>query len=184
MYEHELPTLSQISNWDVQHLVDAVGHWSRTADLWEESFHGVWQTTLHPGGSPWDGKAAETTQDLTWRDLVRVRGSAEAMRHAARIAHTGAESLSDVKRLALNAVDEAHTHGFAVAEDLAVTPDAHPASHLTAHPTRLITAAEHAEDIKHLAANLLALDHDIARRLHSAALAISEGIPYLAEGCA
>lgn len=173
MYEHELPTVTQINNWDVQHLIDAAAYWARTADLWDETFHDVWQTTLHPGGTIWDGTAADAAQDLTWRDLVRVRGCAEALRLTARIAGNGAESLSDVKRLTLSAIDDAQRAGFTVAEDLSVTKENNSAK-----------AEDHAEDIKHLAANLVALDHDIARRLHNASLGISEGIPYLAQGCA
>lgn len=183
MYEHELPTRSQITDWDVQHLIDASAYWARTAELWESTFHSVWQATLRPGGTEWDGDAADTAQDLTWRDLVRVRGSAEALRSVARIAHSGAESLCDVKRLALNAIDEAQLHGFAVGEDLSVSTS----PHLTAgHPLMMLQTAadEDAADIKHFAANLVALDHDIARRLHNAATGISEGIPYLARGCA
>lgn len=182
MYYYELPTLSQITNWDVRHLTDAAAHWAQTADLWEETFHGVWRTTMHPGGTAWEGAAADAAQDLTWRDLVRVRGCAEALRTAARIAQTGAESLRDVKRLALDAIDDAQTCNFIVAEDLAVTPAPRDAA------DRLTTgqahAEDHAEDIKHLAANLVALDHDIALRLHDTALGISEGVPYLKQGCA
>ena len=169
-----LPTLSQINAWDVQHLADAAAHWLRTADLWEQTFHDVWRATMTPGGTNWDGRAADAAQDLTWRDLVRVRGCAEALRHAARIANTGAESLFDVKRLTLDAIDEAHTHAFTVGEDLSVTG---------APPHAGVTADDYAEDIRHLAANLIALDHDIALRLRDAAHGISEGIPYLAQGC-
>jgi hypothetical protein len=137
---------------------------------------------LHPGGTTWEGDAADAAQDLTWRDLVRVRRCAEALRTAARIAQTGAESLCDVKRLALSAIDDAQTSHFIVGEDLSV---AHSPQHAA---DRLIMgqahADDHAEDIKYLAANLVALDNDIARRLHDTALGISEGIPYLSRGCA
>ena len=173
MYEHELPTVTQIAQWDVRHLTDAAAHWTRTADLWDETFHEVWQATLNPGGTIWDGTAADAAQDLTWRDLVRVRGCAEALRLTARIANSGAESLGDIKRLALSAIDDAQRAGFTVAEDLSVT-DVHNSA----------KAEDHSEDIKHFAANLVALDHDIARRLHNASLGISEGVPYLAQGCA
>lgn len=180
MYYYELPTLTQITNWDVRHLTDAAAHWSQTADLWEDTFHSVWRATMHPGGTRWEGTAADAAQDLTWRDLVRVRGCAEALRTAAQIAQTGAESLGDLKRLTLDAVDDAQTDDFVVGEDLSVTYSPHDGA------GRVTTAhtEDHAEDIKHLAANLVALDHDIARRLQDTALGISEGIPYLARGCA
>ena len=172
---YELPTLTQIRQWDVRHLTDAAVFWSGTADLWEQTFDDVWHATLCPGGSHWEGRAADAAQDMTWRDLVRVRGCAEALRHAARIAKTGAESLFDIRRLTLDAIDEACACSLVVGEDLSVTcRQQHPGP---AH------AADHAEDIRHLAANLVALDHDIARRLQSAALGINEGIPYLAQGC-
>ena len=106
MAELELPTLAQIADWDVQHLVDAAVQWNKTAELWENSFHDVWQGTLRPGGTTWEGSAAENAQDIAWRDLVKVRGSADSLRVAANIAHAGAASLSDVKRLALNAITD------------------------------------------------------------------------------
>lgn len=173
-----LPTLSQITQWDVRHLSDAATCWSETAELWEQAFHEVWQATVPLGCTCWDDEPVDATQeDLTLRDLIRVRGCADALRRAARIAHTGAISLVDIKRLTLNAVDEARASAMIVAEDLSVT-SARP------HTAAIASAADHAEDIRHLAANLVALDHDIALRLDDAAHRIGERIPYLALGCA
>ena len=166
MAELELPTLAQITDWDVQHLVDAAAQWNKTADLWENSFHDVWQGTLRPGGTTWEGSAAENAQDIAWRDLVKVRGSADALRTAASIAHTGAASLSDVKRLALNAIDEARTNEFTVAEDLSVN-EVRYRFVARERESRESMADDHSADIRHFAANLVALDRDIAHRLRA-----------------
>ncbi|MUL63555.1 hypothetical protein BOO86_03700 [Mycobacterium sp. CBMA 234] len=175
MNELELPTLAQITDWDVEHLVDAAAQWNRTADLWEDSFHDVWQGTLRPGGTTWEGSAAENAQDIAWRDLVKVRGSADSLRTAANIAHTGAASLHDVKRLALNAIDEAHTNEFTVADDLSVT-EVRYRFVARERESREAMADDHSADIRHLAANLVALDRDIAHRLRAAMAGIDAPI--------
>jgi hypothetical protein len=175
MTDVELPTLAQISDWDVHHLVDAAAQWNQTADLWEDAFQGAWQGTMRPGGTTWEGSAAETAQDLAWRDLVKVRGSADALRAAARIAHTGAASLRDVKRLALNAVEEARSNEFTVGEDLAVT-EVRYRFVARERESRESMADDHTADIRHHAANLVALDRDIAHRLRETMGGINDPI--------
>ncbi|WP_237752618.1 hypothetical protein [Mycolicibacterium aromaticivorans] len=46
-----VPSLSQILSWDTEHLQKAAADWTRTAELWEDSFTQVRQASLFPGGT-------------------------------------------------------------------------------------------------------------------------------------
>ena len=57
-----IPTLSQVQAWDTTHLDEAAQHWETTADLWEHTFTRIHQESQAPGGTVWQGAAAEAAQ--------------------------------------------------------------------------------------------------------------------------
>ncbi len=69
-----LPSLSQIMGWDTEHLTRASADWSATAEHWEEAFDSVHRGMLAPGGTVWEGEAADAAQERAFADLVEVRG--------------------------------------------------------------------------------------------------------------
>lgn len=54
-----VPTLSQIRAWSTDHLEAAATHWTQNATVWEDAFTKIHREAQHPGGTPWEGAAAE-----------------------------------------------------------------------------------------------------------------------------
>ncbi|SPM37728.1 hypothetical protein MRAB57_5577, partial [Mycobacterium rhizamassiliense] len=155
------PSLSEIEAWDVAHLENAATGWKATAEHWESSFTSIHRATVSPGGSVWEGLAAEAAQERALADLVKVRGLADALHESAAIARRGAETLDSAKRSVLDAVEEATSAGYVVGEDLSVMP------------TRAGLAAQaqaqvYAAGIQERAAQLVAHDAAIATNITAA----------------
>lgn len=144
------------------HLNQAATDWARTAEHWEETFTNVHRGTLAPGGTAWEGNAAEAAQDRTFGDLVTVRGLAESLREAAAVARRGADQLDHLKRHAVEAVNEARQAGFTVGEDLSVTDTSKSSGF------RIAAVRQHAATIAARAVALSTADNDIAARIVAA----------------
>lgn len=54
-----MPTRSDIEAWSVEHLETAGVHWRTTATQWESHFQTIHAGMLRPGGSTWEGEAAD-----------------------------------------------------------------------------------------------------------------------------
>jgi hypothetical protein len=72
-----IPSRSQISTWDTNHLVDAGATWRTNADHWQELFIQVARQMPAPGGPPWKGAASEAAQARATADAIRVGELAE-----------------------------------------------------------------------------------------------------------
>jgi hypothetical protein len=116
---------------------------------------------VSPGGTVWEGVAAEAAQERAFADLVKVRGLADLLHESAAIAHRGADTLDSAKRSVLDAVEEASSAGYVVGEDLSVTP---PRGGLAAQAQAQLYAA----DIQDRAAQLVAHDQAIAAEITTA----------------
>lgn len=162
-----LPTLTQIATWDTTHLRAAGQAWSVIADGWEEHFTSAQAASQAPGGSVWEGQAAEAAQNRTYDDLVKVRQLTDGLHGAAAVARRGADQLAEVKREVLDAVQHAEASGFTVGEDLSVTGRQQGGS-LAEQGQRRAKAAEHAATIKARAAKLSELDRDVSGRVSAA----------------
>ncbi|MCH9732311.1 MAG: hypothetical protein K0U84_22030, partial [Actinomycetia bacterium] len=156
-------SLSQIQGWDVQHLEDAAQRWDSTAQLWEDCFESVHRGSLNPGGSVWEGDAAEAVQERTFADLVKVRGLADVLREASSVARWGASDLLYAQQAVLAAVEAAQAAGFTVGEDLSVSDPTPLASLLRGG--RQAQAEELADYISFRAQALKALDTDVATKI-------------------
>lgn len=115
------PRLSAIRAWDVTHLENAARDWSATAEHWESSFSSIHRASVSPGGTVWEGVAAEAAQERAFADLVKVRGLADVLHESAAIARRGAETIYYAKQSVLDAVNDATAAGYVVSEDLSVT---------------------------------------------------------------
>jgi pimeloyl-ACP methyl ester carboxylesterase len=162
-----------IESWDTEHLQAAARSWSATATLWEESFCRVRQGALWPGGTIWEGEAADAAAERTFADLVKARGASDRVTKAADIARRGADRLGDLKRSALSAIGDARAAGFTVGEDLSVSDN----SVLPVGPAlaaRRALAEEHAAAIHARAAALSLADHEVAASISAALAPLAE----------
>jgi len=167
------PSLSSIENWDTEHLQSASRSWSATATLWENSFDAIHQGALRPGGTVWEGVAADAAAAQTFADLVKVRGASDCLTAAADIARRGADRLGDLKRSALSAISDARAAGFTVGEDLSVSDN----SVLPVGPAlaaRQAQAEEFAADIHTRAAALSLADHEVAASISAVLAPLAE----------
>lgn len=154
-----MPSLSQILAWDAQHLCQAAVDWVSTAEQWEGSFSSVHHGCLSPGGTVWEGVAADAARERTFADLVRVRGLSDTLREAATIARRGADQLDYLKRNAIDAIKDAREAGFAVGEDLSVTDPSGRGA------LRVGQARQHAATIAARATALSVADNEIATKI-------------------
>ena len=161
-----VPSLSEIQAWDIAHLEGAATDWSATAEHWESSFSSIHRTSVSPGGTVWEGVAAEAAQQRAFADLVKVRGLADVLHESAAVARRGAETLDSAKRSVLDAVEEASSAGYVVGEDLSVTP---PRASVAAQAQAQVYAA----DIQQRAAQLVAHDAEIAAKITTASAPLS-----------
>jgi hypothetical protein len=116
-----LPGLSEIeaANWD--YLKTNATAWTNVAHTWESAFAEVRDSSVRPGGTEWNGDAADGFQHRTDTDLVKVRGPADQLRVGAGAAERGYDTQEAGKRLVLDAVDDAERDKFQVGEDYTVT---------------------------------------------------------------
>ncbi|WP_396929691.1 hypothetical protein [Mycolicibacterium sp.] len=116
-----IPSLSQVRAWDTVHLTEAAARWTDTAAMWEDAFARVSSQISVPGGTRWDGSAAEAAQVRSSSDRLRVIGLADRLHQAARIAGRGADQLAYAKQRVMDSVNRASECGFVVGEDFSVT---------------------------------------------------------------
>ncbi len=127
------------------------------------SFTALHRGTFAPGGTEWEGRAAEAAQDRTASDLAKVQGLATSLREAAVAARGGAAQLDGLKRRAIEAITETRAAGFGVDEDLSVT-----------YTNRQAQARLHAANIADRIAALGAADRAIAAKITTVTADLAE----------
>lgn len=158
-------TLSQIRGWTTDHLTNAAGYWSQTADQWDD----VFLTMRNQSQSiAWKGAGGDALRQRTGADYTLVSDKADKLRQAAGIARSGASDISSAKRSALNAVEDAENAGFDVGEDLSVSYDDDGGS-AAEEAARQAQAEEFAGKIWSSAAQLEATDQKVAGQITAAA---------------
>ena len=113
-----LPTLSQMRNWDTEHLSQAADDWEADAQRWETTYEENFQRLVQ---TDWKGQAQEAALERAGLDLVKVRGPAWQLREAATAARYGFAQQNGAKGWALDAVSDAEQAGFSPTEDLSVS---------------------------------------------------------------
>jgi len=161
-----IPTLSQVRSWNTEHLTEGAEHWTRTAVVWEDSFTELANRISMPGGTPWEGEAADAAFTRAHTDRMSVIGLADELHAAARIARTGATEISSARGAALRVVDAAGAVGFVVGEDFSVTSPGY-FDPVTA-AVRQAQAEAIATDLRATVGTLMATDAQVAARLTAA----------------
>ncbi len=154
-------TLSQIRGWSTDHLTNAAGYWTQTADHWEDAFLTM-RNQAHT--ITWHGAGGDALRQRTGADLNLVSGKADLMRQAAGIARKGASDISTAKRNVLHAVEDAQNAGFDVGEDLSVSYDDHGGT-AAEQAARQAQAEQMASEIWSRAAQLEGADSKVAGQL-------------------
>ncbi|OBJ43549.1 hypothetical protein A5630_18830 [Mycolicibacterium mucogenicum] len=173
-------TRADIEAWSTEHLDTAATHWTSTAQAWEDHFTTIHNGVLRPGGTVWEGAAAEAAAEHSWGDLVKVRGLADALLAAAGNASSGAGDIAWLKRQVLNAIAEAEEAGFTVGQDFSVT-DPNVTALMRGSQQRQQQATEHAQAIQAAVQALVAADKQAADRINSA-LAPMQGAHFPGDG--
>lgn len=161
-----VPTLSQVRDWDTEHLVTAAGHWTKTATVWEDSFTHLAANISSPGGVPWEGEAAEAAQQRAHSDKMTVIGLADQLHSASTIATAGAREIDEARRSVVRLVDAAEEDGFTVGEDFSVS-DPNYYDRLTA-AARQARAEAIATKLHAAVGTLMSVDNKVARELTTA----------------
>lgn len=156
-------TLSEIRAWSTEHLVNAAGYWTTTADHWEDVFL---QMKNQSYALAWEGAGGDALRQRTGADLRVVAGKAEQLRQAAWVARSGASDISAAQRRVLYAVEDAESAGFRVGEDLSVT-DTKSSTSIAQQAARQAQAQAFANDIGLRAEQLEATEQTVAHRLTS-----------------
>lgn len=169
-------TRSAIESWDVEHLETAATHFSSTAQVWEEHYTAIHHETVNPGGTVWDGVAAEAAQESTFADLVKVRGTADGLYSASTTASEGASELAWAKRRVLEAIEEAEAAGFTVEQDLSVR-DQSGRIFMRDYQARQAQAQMFAAEIGSHAQTLTTIDKEVAGKI-TTALAPVRGLSF------
>ncbi|MGH3676822.1 MAG: hypothetical protein ACRDU5_14015 [Mycobacterium sp.] len=144
--------------------------------MWEEAFTRVYREAPHPGGTPWEGEAADAATVRVGSDRLSALGAVDSLRGAASLARTGAAQLQGARQIALEAVRKTRVAGFAVGEDLSVT-SRQTGGQPALQATRQAQAEGFAATIRRCAASLAATDTEVANRI-TAAMAGVTGISF------
>ncbi len=159
-------TLSQVHEWDTEHLTSAARHWSTTASRWEDAFTQVMKQIHMPGGTAWEGAAASAAQDRAYADRRRVSAVADQLYTASTVANTAAGQLQTARQRVLAVVAAAEASGFTVGQDFSLTTYRSGAQEIA---TAQEEARELGRQLRYRIEELLELDQQVAERIAAAA---------------
>ncbi|MBU8824552.1 hypothetical protein [Mycolicibacterium goodii] len=174
-----LPTRSEIEEWSTSHLSDAATSWRSAAAASEGAFDEHRQNISSPGGTTWEGDAKDAALDRVTKDVAVVGRQGDVLREAAELAENGAHDIKAAKDKAVEAITAAENDGFTVGEDLSVTDTREYDINTIAERNRAL--AEHAEDIRWAAEQLMQADKLVGDRLQAKSADL-EGIRFDDEG--
>lgn len=170
-------TRSDIEAWDTTHLEAAATHWRSTAAHWEGHFETIHTGMLRPGGTAWEGTAADAAAEHSWGDLVKVRGAGDALYTAAGHATNGAGDIAWAKRQVLDIITEAEEAGFTVGQDFSLTDTSSWGGMLRTTVARQQQQQAFATEISTRVQALVAIDKQVASQI-TAALAPLETLQF------
>ncbi|WP_241178219.1 hypothetical protein [Mycolicibacterium nivoides] len=173
-----LPTKSEIEEWSTSHLSEAATTWRTAATGSENAFDEHRQNISSPGGTTWTGDAKDAALDRVTKDVAVVGRQNSVLREAATLAENGAHDIKAAKDKAVEAITAAENDGFSVGEDLSVTDTREYDIDTIAERNRAL--AEHAEDIRWTAQQLVQADQLVGNRLEAKAADL-EGIRFEGE---
>lgn len=168
-----VPGLSALLAWPTNHLTDAAAQWETVAERSYALSHQVWREAV---SVDWRGEAAEAVRVTTHADMRTTSAAADQLQAAARVARNASSELHAARSRLRYAVQVAQTAGYDVDEDLSVT-DRISGGSTAQRAVRQGEAQALASDIRQRAAQLVALDQQIAGKISTALAGIGTSFP-------
>jgi hypothetical protein len=168
-----LPGLSQLVDWPTEHLTDAAEHWDAVAERSYGLANQVWRDAL---SVDWQGDAADALRDATHNDMMITSATADQLQTAAKVARNGASDLYAARSRVRFALEDAHTAGFDVYEEMSVV-DRSTGGSAAQHAARQAQAEALAANIRQRAGQLLAVDQQVAGKVTAAVAGIRDAFP-------
>ncbi|MEB3049704.1 hypothetical protein KV112_08140 [Mycolicibacter sp. MYC123] len=162
-----LPTLPEVRSATFDHLGSFADWCESISAKTQTQFAEIAQQVRTPGGTNWEGSAANAAIHHADADVRKLRGWGWAHQDAAAVARRGQETLEASKRLVLDAVDDAERDGFMVSGEYRVV-DTRPVLTQEQLIERQTQADAHSSFIRHRVANLVANDATVASQLITA----------------
>lgn len=169
----QAPGRSQIEHWDTSHLERAARDWVQVAEGWEDNFSTAQRGAMAPGGTDWDGQAAEAAQQRALSDLFKVRGLADTLHAAGTLARSGASDIDLAKQQAIDSIRRAEEAGFEVHDDLSLSSREKFAPGPQA-AAKLAQGQAFAAEISTRALQLAAVDAEVAAKITTAVTPLGE----------
>jgi hypothetical protein len=167
------PGLSELLAWPTDHLAEAADYWQTIGERCYGVTNQVWCDAL---SIDWQGEAADALRTATHSDMLTTSAVADQLQAAAKVARSGASDLYAARSRMQYAVDDARTAGFNVSEDLSVT-DRSGGGSPAQRVARQAQAETFAGDIRERAAQLIALDQQVAGKITAAVVGIRDTFP-------
>lgn len=168
-----LSHLSQLLAWPTEHLTEAADLWETVGARGYGVANQVWRDALTVD---WHGGGAEALRAATHADMMKTGAVADQLQAAAKAARGSASDLYAARARVRYAVEDAHAAGFDVDEDMSVIDRSRGGS-AAERAGRQAHAQALAADIRRRAAQLLALDEQIAGRVTAAIAGIRDTFP-------
>lgn len=165
--------LSQLLAWPTEHLTAAADHWLVVGERTYGVAGRVWRDAL---SADWQGEGAEALRAATHTDMLTTSAAADQLQAAATVARGGASDLYAARSRVRYAVQDAHTAGFDVSEDMSVI-DRSTGGSAARRAARRVEAQALAADIRQRAAQLVALDQQVAGKVTAAVAGIRDTFP-------
>jgi hypothetical protein len=165
--------LSQLMAWPTEHLTEAAEHWDAVAGRSYAVASQVWRDAL---SADWQGGGAEALRTATHTDMLTTSAAGDQLQAAAKVARGGASDLYAARSRVRYAVEDAHAAGFDVGEDMSVA-DRSPGGSVAQRAARQAQAQALAADIRQRAAQLIAVDQQVAGKVAAAVAGMRDTFP-------
>lgn len=167
------PVLSQVLAWPTNHLTEAANYWEAVGERSYGVASQVWRDGL---SVDWQGRGADALHTATHADMQKTSAVADQLQAAAKVARSGASDLYAARSRVRYAVEDAFRAGFDVGEDMSVM-DRSTGGSVADRAARQAQAETYAGDIRQRAAQLVALDQQVAGKVSAAVAGIRETFP-------
>jgi hypothetical protein len=167
------PSLSQLVAWPTEHLTGAAEQWEAVAERNYALANQVWSDAL---SVDWQGDAADALRNATHSDMMTTSAAADQLQTAAKVARSGASDLYAARTRVSFALEDAHTAGFDVNEEMSVV-DRSTGGSAAQRAARQAQAEALATNIRQRAAELVAIDQQVAGKVTAAVAGIGDAFP-------